>query len=63
MHTSYEPEEITEDYIENVCDDLRCALINVLDNDGAEEEYDSAIDELRHIDAMLDAMVPSIDDV
>lgn len=60
MHTSYAPEELTEDYIENCCEDLRGILINVMRNDGAEQEqeYDHACQQINHISAMLDAMMP-----
>ena len=60
MHTSYAPDEITEYYIENCCDDLRCALVNVLDNEDEyqEEMYDDAVAQIKHISALLDAMMP-----
>jgi len=61
MHTSFAPDQIDEDYIENICEDLRCALINVLDNPGEQDEYDRAVDEMRHIGATLDAMMPDED--
>jgi len=51
----YAPDEITEDYIEIVCGDLQCAIGNVFNNDGDdEEEYDKAITLLSHISRMLD---------
>lgn len=53
--------EVDEDYIENVCGDLQCALINVFDNEGDTEEYDKANEMLIHIANMLDAMMPGED--
>ena len=60
MNTSYAPDEITKDYIENCCDDLRNELNNVLENEGEyqQEMYDNAIMQINHISAMLDAMMP-----
>jgi hypothetical protein len=57
MHSDYAPEgEITEDVIENACDDLRLALVNMLDNPGDAEEYDRAIEELKHVGALLEEL-------
>lgn len=59
MHTDYAPDEITEDHIENMCDDLRCALITILENDGGDDEdYDKAVQILQHIDGLLHDMTP-----
>lgn len=49
-------EEIDEEYIENVCDDLRCQLINLLNNKG-EDDYDNASQVIGHIGCMIDQMV------
>ena len=54
MHTDFAPDEVTEDYIELVCDDLRDKLNNVLNNHGDLESYDEACQQLNHIGAMLD---------
>jgi len=29
MHTSFKPDTIDEDYLENICGDLHCDLLNV----------------------------------
>lgn len=51
------PDEISADYIEHICEELRWKLIDVLNGGGDENEYDSASDIIRHISAMLDAIV------
>ncbi len=50
---------ITQDDIENVCDDLKCEMENVLNNDGdyQDEMYDNAIDCIRIIQSQLDSML------
>ena len=51
------PDEITEDYIEHVCDSLKCEIINILENDDEEfkqEAYDNASLWLDHIRQMMD---------
>jgi len=62
MHTDYAPDSITLDYIENVCGDLQCALIDLLENGYNEHDYDRATEILKHLDAMVDAMVADDDD-
>lgn len=66
MHTSYAPDEITYNYIEDCCDDLKNELMNVLGNSGNEEYqqevYCNAVRALNHISAMLDAMMPEDED-
>ena len=59
----YAPEDITSDVIEAACDDLRCALDNVLDNRQEDDEwldefYNNAVLEIKRISALLDAMMP-----
>lgn len=49
-------EEIDEEYIENVCDDLRCQLINLLNNK-SQDDYDNASNVIGHIGDMIDQMV------
>ena len=57
MHTSYAPDEITEDYIENQCDDLHDCLINVFNNDLDEEFNTQAESQINHLTAMLEEMI------
>ncbi len=49
-------EEIDEEYIENVCDDLQCQLINLLNNKG-QDDYDNACQVIGHIGDMIDQMI------
>ncbi len=51
--------EITQDDIENACDDLKCEMENVLNNDGdsQDEMYDNAINCIRNIQSQLDSML------
>jgi len=56
MHTSYAPEKIDKDSIEIACSDLEVALINVLDNNGDDEECERARDMLNYIDYMIEDM-------
>ncbi len=53
---NFKMDEIDEDYIENVCDDLRCQLINLLNNKG-QDDYDNASEVIGHIGDMIDQMV------
>ena len=53
----FRPQEINEDSIENLCEDLRCALVTLYDNEGGDEEdYDNAIMMLRQLDALADEL-------
>lgn len=52
------PDEITEDSIEIICGDLQCAMQNVLVNEGDDEEYDKAIEIMKHASAVLNMMMP-----
>jgi hypothetical protein len=52
---------IDDDFIENICENLRCALISVLHNPGDEDDYDMAVDEMRNIGRVLDEMTPEGD--
>jgi hypothetical protein len=59
-----DPEDIDEDYLENICHDLQLALENMNDNDDTEykqEFYDEAQEILRFIDALADTMMPDDD--
>lgn len=53
MHSSYAPDEIDEDYIENTCDDLKIAMINILENGGDEEECNKAQSLLRLLERII----------
>ena len=53
-------EEIDEDYIENVLDDLRCQLINLL-NSKSQDDYDKASGVINHIGGMIDQMIDEDD--
>ena len=47
--------EIDEDYIDNICEDLRCYMVNVLDNPGDNDlEYETASKHINHISSALD---------
>ncbi len=59
-----DPEDIDEDYLENICHDLQLALENMNDNDDTDyqqEFYDEAQEILRFIDALADTMMPDDD--
>jgi len=56
------PDEIDEDMIENLCEDLACAMVNVYDNQGDDEEYDKAVEIMKHAQALLDMMTPDDDE-
>jgi archaellum component FlaC len=42
-----------QDQIENACDDLRCALIDVVDNGGDAEEVERAKEFIAQIETLL----------
>ena len=52
----FAPEEINEDIIENACDDLQDALVDLLENKD-NESYDRVVYEIKSISAMLDDMI------
>jgi hypothetical protein len=56
----YAPDEITEDYIENICDDLKCALTNVLEGDA--EEADKADEIIGHLEGLADELRQRLED-
>jgi hypothetical protein len=58
--TMYAPDEITEDYIENICEDLICALANVLEGDP--EEADKADEIIGHLQGMLSELREMLDE-
>lgn len=48
--------DIDEEYIENVCDDLRCELLNLLLSKD-QEDYDKASETINHVGLMIDHML------
>jgi hypothetical protein len=49
-------EEIDEEYIELVCDELRCYLMNLHHNKG-QDDYEKASQVIGHIGCMIDRMI------
>ena len=51
------PNEITEDYLDHICETLKCELETMLDNSGGDEvDYDRVQQTLRHIGALVDVL-------